>query len=443
MTDRVTPNGTLVTVPGPVGVGDDLAVLLADGREEQAVGRPGPGRVDLPLAAITLDGRCQPRVALDPAVAADYAADMETGADFPPVTVYDDGATFWLADGFHRFAAATSLGRQHITCDVRPGMLRDAIAHAVGANATHGLRRTNADKRRAVETLLRDPEWSRWSDREIARRCGVSHPFVGALRSSLGTVSSEPRMYTDRHGNVGRMETGRIGHRPQPEAWPGPLTDEDWRDWHERIEPVPDGCPFASFLHRVAPVLVIMMTRAEYAGLKGSIAAVGVRKPVVVDQDGAVIDGEHRIRALTELREAGVDVPDYPVTVEVFADDGERIDRWISLNLMRQHLNRSQQAMAEAVLGAMVKEPLRDRWEGVGTAVIERAARIHRHSPPLAEMVMCGAMGLDALDGEVRTWHTERVLAASTRDIWDDAFPPRDGWEPDDDDEDDEEETDR
>ena len=34
---------------------------------------------------------------------------------------------------------------------------------------------TNADKRRAVETLLNDAEWATWSDREIARQCGVHH----------------------------------------------------------------------------------------------------------------------------------------------------------------------------------------------------------------------------------------------------------------------------
>src|SRR4051794_18625155 len=79
-----------------------------------------------------------------------------------PVTVYDDGERYWLVDGFHRIAAAAILGHDTIACDVRPGTLRDAVAHAVGANAAHGLRRTNDDKRRAVETLLRDPEWSRW-----------------------------------------------------------------------------------------------------------------------------------------------------------------------------------------------------------------------------------------------------------------------------------------
>jgi hypothetical protein len=58
----------------------------------------------------------------------------------------------------------------------------------VRANTTHGYPRSNDDKRQAVMTLLRDAEWSQWSDREIARRCAVTHPFVATVRASLVTV---------------------------------------------------------------------------------------------------------------------------------------------------------------------------------------------------------------------------------------------------------------
>jgi len=115
----------------------------------------------------------------------EYAEAMKAGSEFPPVVVFHDGETHWLADGYHRHAAATSAKAETITADVRQGALRDAVLYAAGANATHGLRRTNDDKRRAVETLLRDAEWSQWSDNEIARRCGVSQPFVSAQRRQV------------------------------------------------------------------------------------------------------------------------------------------------------------------------------------------------------------------------------------------------------------------
>jgi hypothetical protein len=57
-----------------------------------------------------------------------------------------------------------------------------------------GWGRTHDDKRRAVLTLLNDPEWSKWSDREIARLCAVSHEFVRKLRpfQSPMTVTNAP-----------------------------------------------------------------------------------------------------------------------------------------------------------------------------------------------------------------------------------------------------------
>lgn len=45
---------------------------------------------------------------------------------------------------------------EKIKADVREGTRRDGILHAVGANATHGNRRTNEDKRRAIVILLND-----------------------------------------------------------------------------------------------------------------------------------------------------------------------------------------------------------------------------------------------------------------------------------------------
>jgi ParB-like chromosome segregation protein Spo0J len=82
---------------------------------------------------------------------------MRDGAQFPPLVVLHDGEAYWLAEGFHRFNAAREAELETIACEVRSGSLRDAILHSAGANATHGLRRTNADKRRAVSILLEDP----------------------------------------------------------------------------------------------------------------------------------------------------------------------------------------------------------------------------------------------------------------------------------------------
>lgn len=136
-------------------------------------------------SVIRIDGGTQVRESIHSAVVTEYAEAMKAGAEFPPVMLFrDDKGALWLADGFHRVYAAREAGIEKIDCHVRPGSQRDALLWAAGANADHGIRRTNADKRRAVLTLLNDPEWSKWSDRKIAGACFVSQPFVSGLRRS-------------------------------------------------------------------------------------------------------------------------------------------------------------------------------------------------------------------------------------------------------------------
>lgn len=132
---------------------------------------------------IRIDGGTQSRVEIDNQVVSDYAEAIKAGIEFPPVVVFYDGADHWLADGFHRFHAHKHAGKASIAADVHDGTVRDAILYSVGANGTHGLRRTNADKRKAVETMLADAVWKLWSDRKIADSCGVSQPFVSGLRA--------------------------------------------------------------------------------------------------------------------------------------------------------------------------------------------------------------------------------------------------------------------
>ncbi len=131
------------------------------------------------------DGGAQMRVEMKPDVVREYADEMAAGAIFPPVVVYHDGSSYWLADGFHRVAAARKIERETFDAEVREGGDRDAILHGIGSNASHGLRRSQADKRRAVERLLRDEEWSKWSDRKIAKVAKVDHKTVAKVRRDL------------------------------------------------------------------------------------------------------------------------------------------------------------------------------------------------------------------------------------------------------------------
>ena len=186
-----------------------------------------PSIQSVAIAKIRMDGGTQPRAQLFEEVVTEYAEDMQQGAIFPPVIVYYDGKEYWLADGFHRVRAREAIGSKEVTADVRLGTQRDAVLYAVGANAAHGLRRTNADKHRAVKRLLRDKEWMKWSNREIARRCGVANSFVGRIRNSLSASKEQIGSDSDglglnpskrlakRGGTVFEMDTTNIRNRPK------------------------------------------------------------------------------------------------------------------------------------------------------------------------------------------------------------------------------------
>jgi len=173
------------------------------------------------ISRIRIDGGTQPRVELNQETVAEYRDAYKSGAKLPPVTLFFDGVTYWMTDGFHRLAGARDAGLTTICEDIIPGTLREAILYSLSANSKHGLKRSNADKRKAVMILLNDPEWSNWSSNEIAKRCAVSNHFVDDLRkSSLGenqVSDQKERTYTTKHGTTATMNTANVGKKKSDE----------------------------------------------------------------------------------------------------------------------------------------------------------------------------------------------------------------------------------
>ena len=192
------------------------------------------------LSDIITTAGTQMRVQLNDDAVQEY---MQVADDLPPVNVFDDDGKYYLVDGFHRFEAKKRANAKEINCLVQKGTLRDAILFAVQANTDHGVRRTPADKRKAVETLLNDDEWQTWSAREIAQHCCVSDKFVGKLKKCLtANVRSEEVTYKTKHGTTATMKTGNIG-KNQPEKTEKKITggntfnvDEFEDDPEEAIE---------------------------------------------------------------------------------------------------------------------------------------------------------------------------------------------------------------
>jgi len=135
------------------------------------------------LDQIRLDGGTQMREHLDQNVVQDYAEKMRDGVVFPPMITMFDGSTHWLVDGFHRYLAVQAAGKQGYNCEVHTGTQQDAIFMATSVNGSHGLQRSNETKRKAVEVTIAHPKAEGWSNTQIAKHCGVSVPFVGAIKN--------------------------------------------------------------------------------------------------------------------------------------------------------------------------------------------------------------------------------------------------------------------
>ena len=262
------------------------------------------------LSKIIIDGGTQPRAEINQATVDEYAEAINAGASLPPVTLFYDGAHYWLADGFHRYHGARLAGRTTIHEEVTPGTLREAILYSLSANSKHGLRRSNADKRRSVETLLNDAEWSKWSDNELARRCAVSVSFVGDVRRAhySPAIVTDPhaRTVTTKHGTTTTMNTANVGKKakpaePEKPAEPPPPPEPEYTPLdaaHDQISDLQDALARASVGELSAEEKeeaagLIARLREEVRVLKATLKAVTASRDHYQAENGEL---KHQIR---------------------------------------------------------------------------------------------------------------------------------------------------
>lgn len=143
----------------------------------------------------------QPRNGLDEETIEEYAEEIKDGT-FPPIEVVVVDDKMFVVDGFHRVEACRDAKVKQIKAIVRTGSKSLAQWLAASSNRKHGLRRTNADKRRAVKMALQAAPAA--SLREIAEHCGVSHELVRTVKDP-----PEPKAKPD----------------PKPEPEPAPVAE--------------------------------------------------------------------------------------------------------------------------------------------------------------------------------------------------------------------------
>jgi len=163
---------------------------------------------------IHLDGGTQPRARISQEVCDDYAEQMRAGQPFPRIDVYFDGENYWLADGFHRHQACM-LARpgEAMECNLYQGTQQDAQWHSYGVNKTHGLRRTNGDKARAVQAALSHKRSKGMSDAAVAEHVGVRRETVLKYRHEMQSQFLETNKSTQHTEATDMLETNNSALR--------------------------------------------------------------------------------------------------------------------------------------------------------------------------------------------------------------------------------------
>jgi hypothetical protein len=189
----------------------------------------------LSIAKVRYHEDCQSRVRLDEETVTEYAHRMREGAEFPAIIVFFDGSEHWLADGYHRFAAAKAVAREvgdeaaDIPADVRQGTRLDAVRHALAANAQHGKRREPGDYRKGYQ---------------IAVRCELCEPTdTAAVRDLLACserwardLTAAARDVAERERNARILEARLAGERQAAIAAREGISERQLRRIEDRTE---------------------------------------------------------------------------------------------------------------------------------------------------------------------------------------------------------------
>jgi hypothetical protein len=169
------------------------------------------------VASIKTDGGAQYRIAPDPDTVKEYADLMRAGVEFPPISVRYDGTDSWPSDGFHRSAAAKLAEISEIRAEVRPGAKEDAKWDSCAANASDGLRRTQAETEAVIRKALGHPNAAKLSNSQMAKHLGIPlttlHRHREKLILSSGQDSSTRMVTVTRGGQLSKINVSHIGQR--------------------------------------------------------------------------------------------------------------------------------------------------------------------------------------------------------------------------------------
>lgn len=149
------------------------------------------------------------------------AAAMDSGAEVPPIRVARLGRALCVVDGFHRLAAARSLGLDGIEALVAPMSREAARAYAMTANVTHGRNLTGKDRARIFGAYL---------------EAGRHLDDLGDVKSSRAISAELEGMYSHTHVMRKLRDHGIEPNRGRDSAEGSRWNSEPWDDEGEDVD---------------------------------------------------------------------------------------------------------------------------------------------------------------------------------------------------------------
>ncbi len=146
----------------------------------------------------------------------------------------------------------------------------------------------------------------------------------------------------------------------------------------------------------------------DFHDLVSSLREQGLLEPIVIDEQGHVLDGRNRLRA---CQEAGVK----PEVVPYEGDDPSRYA--LTVNITRRHLTAGQRAMIQAKSRLFATNNLVQEdaavFGGVSQSRIAYAEIVLTHAPDLVDGVIIGGTSLDEAYDLAKKRRAEAIARAS------------------------------
>jgi len=193
------------------------------------------------LEKITFDSKYQARKSVPEDAQTEYHQQAMQGpeSEWPfnaPVEIVEVAGVYYLTDGWQRCSACLKAERPKVFATIESGDLELVLMRACAANATHGVRRSDDDKRNAVRMALK--QWPKKPGSEIAEICKVSPGLVSKIRKEdFPHQSTVTRKDGSEQAASIQRQVSRETSEPAKEA--ERIAEPDAPRGHKKGEPCP------------------------------------------------------------------------------------------------------------------------------------------------------------------------------------------------------------